>query len=905
MFEEFGINAGYVEELHAAYMLSPHAVEPKWRSFFEANEAGARALASSGDAGVSGDAFDSVAVLRLADAYRNHAHKRAHINPIYERVVVVAELDPSNYGLDINSTRDVPTVGIAGLSARATVADIVGQLEKVYASHVGAECGLIDNPKERAWLCERLEASGGAFALRREDAFRALERLTEAEGLEQFIAKNFVGAKRFSCEGSEAFLVYLDSTIEAAGAHGVSEVVIGMAHRGRLNVLVNTMGKSAKDLFAAFDDKTPDAWLGTGDVKYHLGYSKDRHTTSGNDVHLTLAFNPSHLEFVAPVVTGRARAKQDREKGREVIPVVIHGDAAVIGQGVVPETLNMARLPGYDVGGTIHIVVNNQVGFTTFPEDSRSTSYCTDVFRMLGMPVLHVNADDPDAVVFVARLAVEYRQLFKKDIAVDLVGFRKYGHNEGDEPRFTQPRMYAIIDKHPGVRGLYADALLARGQVAAGKADEMVAEVKARFDAALAEARAQTPVAVYPSSLGGVWKGYQGGPESAEPGFDTTVPADKLLGMLDAMSKLPEDFHVHPKVKANTLDARRDKAHANPSTLDWGAAEHLAFASLLTEGARVRITGQDARRGTFSHRHAVITDTENGNRYTPLEHLSESQAKVSVFDSPLSETGVLGFEYGYSLDTPDGLTIWEAQFGDFANGAQVIIDQFLAAAEDKWQRLSGLVLLLPHGYEGQGPEHSSARIERFLSLAARDNLRIVNLTTPAQIFHALRRQVKSALRKPLVVFTPKSLLRHPMAISSIDDLATGRFQHVITDTTVDPKTAKKVLLCTGRVYYDLVEERTKRGANDVAIVRLEQLYPLGSAIVDALAPYAKGTPLVWVQDEPRNTGAWYFLHANLHEHIGDRLPLSVVSRPAAASPATGSNAAHKVEQRMLLDAAFE
>ncbi len=902
MFEEFGINAGYVEELHAAYVLSPHAVEPKWRTFFEASEASARANGSGSGAATS-EAFDAVAVLRLAEAYRNHGHKRAHVNPLYPPSRDVPELSPAAYGLDTNTARALPTSGITGLAAQATLVEIVAHLESVYTAHIGTECGLIEDAAERAWLCEMLESTGGNLALGREDAFRALERLTEAEGLEQFIAKNFVGAKRFSCEGSESFLVYLDATIEAAGKAGASDVVLGMAHRGRLNVLVNTMGKSARDLFSAFDDKTPDAWMGTGDVKYHLGYSKDRHTSSGNDVHVSLAFNPSHLEFVAPVVVGRARAKQDRSGG-DCVPVIVHGDAAVIGQGVVPETLNMSRLPGYNVGGSVHVVVNNQVGFTTLPEDSRSTANCTDIFRMLSMPVLHVNADDPDAVVFAARVAVGFRQTFKKDVAIDLVGFRKYGHNEGDEPRFTQPKMYAIIDEHPGVRALYSEVLESRGQIASGKAAEMAAAAKARFDAALAEARAAAPVAVYPSSLQGVWAGFQGGVESGEPAFSTAVPADKLLTLIDKLAEYPSDFHVHPKVKANTLDARKDKAHATPSSLDWGAAEALAFASLVSEGRRVRITGQDARRGTFSHRHAVLTDTDTGARFTPLEHLSPTQAKFTIYDSPLSETGVLGFEYGYSLDTPDGLTVWEAQFGDFANGAQVIIDQFIAAAEDKWQRMSGLVLLLPHGYEGQGPEHSSARIERFLSLAARDNLRICNLSTPAQVFHALRRQVHSQLRKPLVVFTPKSLLRHPMAVSSLSDLSDGQFEHVILDTVVNPASAEKVLLCTGRVYYDLLEERTKRGDTSTAIVRLEQLYPLGTALANALAPYAEGTPLTWVQDEPRNTGAWYYLHANLHDVIGHRLPLSVVSRPAAASPATGSNAAHKIEQRMLLDAAF-
>jgi 2-oxoglutarate dehydrogenase E1 component len=624
-----------------------------------------------------------------------------------------------------------------------------------------------------------------------------------------------------------------------------------MAHRGRLNVLVNVLGKHPREVFAAFDDKHPDRFLGGGDVKYHLGYSSDRVTSSGATVHMSMTFNPSHLEWVNPVVEGRVRAKQRRGKRKSVMPLLIHGDAAFMGQGVVPETLNLAGLEGYKTGGTIHVVVNNQIGFTTMPEDSRSTRYCTDITRMMKVPVFHVNGEDPEAVIQVTRLATEFRQRYEKDVVIDMYCYRRYGHNEGDEPRFTQPVMYSLIDKKPTVREVYVRRLAAAGRFTVEEAETIAQERKAVLARALEEARSgdyHQP----PNAMQGVWQGYQGGPDAKVAEVATAVKKEELLDVLARLAKVPEGFHANPKV-LKLIEQRSERAAAH-QPLDWGTAEHLAFATLLLNGHDVRLSGQDARRGTFSHRHAVLTDTQTGARHVPLSTLG-TQAKFEVWDSPLSEAGVLGFEYGYSLDRPDGLVVWEAQFGDFLNSAQVIVDQFITSAEDKWLRLSGLVMLLPHGYEGQGPEHSSARIERFLQMCAEDNLQVCNLTTPAQFFHVLRRQMLRNTRKPLVVFTPKSLLRHPLAVSPLEDFTDAGFRRVIP-SKADPSRVKKILLCSGKVYYDLAEGRKTRGRDDVAIVRLEQLYPLNESIVEALGAYKDGTPLVWVQEEPRNMGGW-------------------------------------------------
>ncbi|WXA88271.1 2-oxoglutarate dehydrogenase E1 component [Pendulispora rubella] len=972
MFDEFGINAGLVEELHAKFQQNPQAVDVKWRKFFESlngapNGNGApiatvspAAVSGAFSAGggapsaapptvaaalrngngngavsptVNGSARASYAppaltisraeeqlvnavavqgrVYQLVNMYRSRGHLFARVDPLVKDPSIdptVAgappeaspELDLENFDLapqDLENT--FATGGISGLPERTTLRQIVAHMSETYCGSIGVEYTHIEEPEMRDWLEHRMESTRNRAALDHKQVVRILTKLTDAEVFENFIAKNYLGARRFSVEGAESVIALLAMLVDEAGTHGVGEIVLGMAHRGRLNVLANIMEKDVRELFAAFDDKKPERFLGGGDVKYHLGYSTDRVTSSGASVHLSLAFNPSHLEFVNPVVEGRVRAKQDRAKRKHVLPLLIHGDASFMGQGVVPETLNLAGLEGYSTEGTVHVVVNNQIGFTTLPKDSRSTRYCTDITRMMKTPVFHVNGEDPEAVIQVTRLAMEYRQRFQKDVVIDVYCYRKLGHNEGDEPRFTQPIMYALIDKKPTVREVYVQRLLETHRITRQQADDIERASKQRLDDALVEAR-KGDYHTLPSAMEGLWTPYYGGPDVLVPEVPTHVDKTHILDTLDRLTKVPHDFT--PNAKAHALiKARRDRARTQ-NTIQWETAETLAYATLLEQGHRVRLSGQDCRRGTFSHRHAVLYDTQTGAPFVPLANAGPG--RFEVLDSPLSEAAVLGFEYGYSLDWPDGLVIWEAQFGDFMNGAQVIIDQFIVSAEDKWNRLSGLVLFLPHGYEGQGPEHSSGRIERFLQAAAEDNIQVCNLTTPAQVFHVLRRQVLRPWRKPLVVFTPKSLLRHPEAISTVDDLATGSFQRVIPDASVDPKQTKRVLLCTGKVYYDLVKTRRDLKRDDVAIVRLEQLYPLNVTLKEALAPYPDGTPLVWVQEEPRNMGAWYFLNARLREFITDRLPLSLVSRVESASPATGSKASHDLEQRMLMDAAF-
>jgi 2-oxoglutarate dehydrogenase E1 component len=936
MFAEFGINAGFVEDLHARWRESPSSVGEEWRQFFDSLERGeapagltqtnghgaaARAYANGAEpaaaptAAVRRDerllaaAAMQGRVYQLVNAYRVRGHLFAKTDPLGTPQDAAPELDLANFGLseaDYDTT--FPTVGLAGLSDRATLRQIVGHLSETYCSSIGVEFTHIEEPDARAWLQNAMESSRNRPELDPNEVARIVKHLTDAEIFEQFVHKNFIGSKRFSCEGAESMISMLDLLIEYAANRGVEEIVIGMAHRGRLNVLANIMQKNVREIFAAFRDSNPERNLGRGDVKYHLGESSDRPTATGRMVHLSLAFNPSHLEFVNPVVEGRVRAKQDRRKRTHVMPLLIHGDAAFMGQGIVPETLNLAGLEGYSTGGTVHLVVNNQIGFTTVPDDSRSTRYCTDITRMMKVPVFHVNGEDPEAVIHVARLAIEFRQRFGKDVVIDMLCYRRYGHNEGDEPRFTQPVMYQLIDAKPTVREVYVRKLVETGQITQEQGDKLKAYCQAALAQALEEER-QGDWLRPPKAMGGVWAPYQGGPDASVPEKPTSVPRARLLELATRLAETPAGFSAHPKVKA-VLEQRRDRV-ASGQPFDWGTGETLAYATLVADGHRVRLSGQDARRGTFTHRHATLYDTNTGAAFTPLTNLGggggrggRDEGRFEVYDSPLSEAGVLGFEYGYSLDTPDGLVIWEAQFGDFANGAQVIIDQFILSAEDKWLRLSGLVLLLPHGYEGQGPEHSSARIERFLQLCASDNIQVQNLSTPAQLFHSLRRQVLRPWRKPLVIFTPKSLLRHKEAVSTVEELSNGGFQRVVPDLETDPRDVERVLLCSGKVFYDLHAARRESGRKDVAIVRMEQLYPVGDALSQALQVYAAGTPLLWVQEEPRNMGASYFMSANLRSFVGDRHPFSVVARPAAASPATGSKASHDLEQRRIIEEAL-
>jgi 2-oxoglutarate dehydrogenase E1 component len=947
MFGEFGINSGYVEELHARWVQSPHSVEEDWRRLFEGTEGapvpaaapsvpsinvlvahanGSAAAAVNGTkpavqvrAPATSAAYREAVretvivatelqsrVAHLVNAYRVRGHLFADVDPLGTAPEAAPELELSHFGLgESDLDKAFSTAGMSGLPERATLREIVAHLKETYCSAIGVEYTHIEEPEPRHWLQQQMESTRNHALLDRDELVRILTKLTEAEIFEQFIHKNYIGLKRFSLEGAESMIPMIDLLVEAAGQHGIEELVIGMAHRGRLNVLANVLGKNVREIFAAFDDKKPERFLGAGDVKYHLGYSSEVLTRSGRPVHLSMAFNPSHLEWVNPVVEGRVRAKIDRRKRKSTMPLLVHGDAAFMGQGVVAETLNLARLEGYSTGGTIHLVVNNQIGFTTLPRDTRSTRYCTDIIRMLRVPVFHVNGEDPEAAIQVTRLAIEFRQRFKQDVVIDMYCYRKYGHNEGDEPRFTQPVMYALIDKKPTVREVYVARLVEAGRVSRQEADAIAQERRATLERALGEAR-QGDYHQMPATMGGVWAPYQGGPDAGVPEVSTAFPTDKLLGALDKLRTMPPGFHANPKA-LKILEQRYERA-AGAQPLDWGAGEHMAFASILLEGHGVRLSGQDSRRGTFSHRHAVLFDTETGEPYAPLSNLGHwangGIGRFEVYDSPLSEAGVLGFEYGYSLDRPDKLVVWEAQFGDFMNSAQVIIDQFIVSAEDKWARLSGLVLLLPHGFEGQGPEHSSARVERFLQLSAEDNIQVCNLTTPAQFFHVLRRQVNRLWRKPLVVFTPKSLLRHPEAVSTLPQFAEGSFQRVIPDDLPDPTKVKRILLCSGKVYYDLAAERRRRKLDDIAIVRLEQLYPLSDALSRALAPYREGTPVMWVQEEPRNMGPWYFLNARRQEMFGARHPLALVSRPESASPATGSSAAHQLEQKMLIDQAF-
>ncbi|MCU0685782.1 MAG: 2-oxoglutarate dehydrogenase E1 component [Polyangiaceae bacterium] len=984
MFDEFGINAGFVEEQYYRFLENPQLVDESWRTYFGRRLIGNGAPAtetvyppsapSNGNSNGNGapsngngaghaearspsdspgrfqrevaitepTAFQSDArarfealaqaearrssltvdepaplsisrkvvaqaqVTNLVNAYRIRGHIFAHVNPLTPPGEPKDELAPAAFGLRDADLDHVFSAGdlVSGKS-ELTLREIVAVCDETYCRNVGVEFMMIDELEERTWLQERMESTRNRLQLGREEQIRILTKLTDAEVLEQFLGKAYQGAKRFSLEGAESLIPLLDLVVESAGDHAVEEIVIGMAHRGRLNVLCNTLDKNVRELFAAFNDTHPEWHFGSGDVKYHLGYSTDRETASGRSVHLTLAFNPSHLEWVNPVVEGRARAKQERRgdtAGRRVMPLLIHGDAAFIGQGVVPETLNLAALEGYRTGGTLHVIVNNQIGFTTDPSDARSTRYATDIARMLKIPIFHVNGEDPEAVAQVTRLAVEFRQRFSKDAIIDMYCFRKWGHNETDEPRFTQPLMYARIDQRESVRDVYVKRLLEMGQVSAEQAQQIAEGRRQHLVSALEETR-KSDFSKRPDAMGGVWAKYTGGADAAVPEADTSVDPGRLLGILRTISSTPEGFETH-KTVARIFRQRVERAEKGEG-LDWGTAENLAVASLLAEGHSVRISGQDARRGTFTHRHAVLRDGRTGEKFSPMTQVAASSAKLDVFDSPLSESGVLGFDYGYSLDRPEMLVCWEAQFGDFANSAQVIIDQFITAAEDKWHRLSSIVLLLPHGFEGAGPEHSSARLERFLQLAAEDNIQVCNLTTPAQIFHALRRQVLRPLRKPLVIMTPKSYLRHPDATSTLEEIGRGTYRRVLPD--VGPRDAEKVsrvLLCSGKVYYELAAARRERGADDVAIVRLEQLYPLNHELTDALAPYKDGTPLVWVQEEPWNMGAWFYINARLPTMLGRRLPLHCVSRSETASPATGSAAAHKVEQQMLLDAAF-
>jgi 2-oxoglutarate dehydrogenase E1 component len=791
------------------------------------------------------------------------------------------------------------------------LSDLLDRLRRTYCGHIGVEYMFMLDSERRSWLRQHMEHAENRAEFNVEAQRGILTKLSNAEAFEQVMIVKDGTNKRFSADGAEAMVPMIDTMLEVCGETGVAEVVIGMAHRGRLNVLTNILKKSSDQIYSEFfGPSDPKAYLGRGDVKYHMGFSSDHVTKTGKQIHLSLAFNPSHLEIVNPVVQGRVRAKQDRKHDEArglVLPLLIHGDAAFSGQGVVAETLNLMALRGYNVGGTIHLVVNNQVGFTTDPEDARSFRYCTGFAQMLDIPIFHVNGDDPEACCYVMRLATEYRQRFKSDVVIDLVCYRRFGHNEADDPSLTQPKMYELIHARPKVRQLYAESLAAANRISLEESEALRQKCFAEFTESYERVK-KANAYKSPSHLEGLWKNYQGGASKNTPSVATSVAKDKLVSLLNRIGTVPEGFTFFRQI--NQLLEKRRKMAAGEMPLDWGAAEHLAYATLLTEKTPIRLTGQDCERGTFTHRHAVLHDSKTGQTYTPLDNLSPDQAPLWIYNSPLSEMGPMGFEFGFSLDYPDALVMWEAQFGDFANMAQGIIDQFISASEEKWKRFSGLVLLLPHGYEGQGPEHSSARLERFLDLCGDDNIQVVNATTPAQIFHVLRRQVVRPYRKPLVVMSPKMLLRFAPANSSLDELATGSFQHVIADPTEPkPNSVEKLILCSGKIYYDLAEARAKVPDSKVALVRVEQLYPFPQEEVEALLKsYSKLKSVLWVQEEPQNMGAWRYMLPRLEEMLEqlgkENLGPVFVGRAEAASPATGVVAAHKLEQEMIVERAL-
>ncbi len=916
-------NIAFLEAIYEQYEQNPESVDPQWRALIE-YEAGRTGTNGHGGgvpnvvtehrAGLPDNLprdVEQVAlqkqVDRVIENYRMIGHLRANIDPLDRpRRTVTEGLDLEYFRLREEHLDREFSPGRLFDRNLVTLREILGKLQRTYCRRIGVEYWDVHDVEMRSWLREQMEACENEVVPSKDEQLRLLRSLARCDEVDTFLHNKFLGAKRFSVAGAESVLALLETLIDAGGDEGVEEVLMGMAHRGRLAVMMNVLGQTPAQIFERFEGGDPWANLGSGDVKYHLGCYRNYVTPTGQEMYLALAFNPSHLEAIGPVIAGRVRASQDRRPGEEtkVLGVTLHGDAAVMGQGVYAETLNLSRLEGYRNRGTIRVVINNQVGFTTDPSDSRSTVYPTAVADMLNAPVFHVNGDDPEAAAYVAKLALKFRQEFESDVIIDLVCYRKFGHNEGDEPTFTQPDMYGRIRGRKTVRELYEQRLLERGTVTQADLDALKAELKSEFEDALAKVRSSNGngngVGVTP--MHGVWENFAGGPDEAVPDVETKVPAARLDELSAKVTAVPEGFALHRKLQRFVKELGEMTRGEAP--LSWAACEHLAYASLLTEGHDIRISGQDAIRGTFTHRHCGWTDNNTGERYFALQNLESEQGTFSCYNSPLSEFGVLGFEFGYSLASPNTLLIWEAQFGDFANGAQVIIDQFLSSSEDKWNRISGLVMFLPHGYEGQGPEHSSARLERFLQMCAEDNMQVCNLTTPGQMFHVLRRQIHRKWRKPLVIMTPKSLLRTRASFSPRDVLTDGAFQRMIDDDTVKPKSVRRVMLCSGKVYYDLLAERDKLGRKDVALLRVEQLYPFpAQAVKGALDRYAKATEVFWVQEEPKNMGSWTFIRPHLEAVIGE-LPLKYVGRRESASPATGSAESHKLEQEMIMQAAY-
>ena len=928
-----GDNAAFLDAAYQDWLRDPASVDPAWQTLFEGlgervpvnggplpgqgpsvrprsifDPRGAGPLATTG---VAPDLRLVSGVPRLINAYRVRGHMVADVDPLRRRETVQhPEISLEFYGLsELDLDVPVPSAPIYGEPRVSTLRQIVARLRRAYCGSLGVEFMNIQDMNQKLWLQSRLETVWDKPVLNHAEHRRILRKLSDAEGFERMLHTKFPGTKRFSLEGAEPLIPLLDLLIEHAAARGVREIILGMAHRGRLNVLANILEKPISMIGREFQDSVGVSFQGSGDVKYHLGYASDQVTIRGDKVHLSLAFNPSHLEAVDPVVEGRVRAKQDRYANTEALPsnlrcmpMLLHGDAAFAGQGLVAETLNLSEIAGYRTGGTVHVIVNNQIGFTTPPSEARSTPYATDIARMLAIPIFHVNGEDPEAVAVAVQMAVEWRQEFHRDVVLDMYCFRKHGHNEGDEPSFTQPLLYEDIRTRPSPREVCARKLIAAGALSQEEADAISGESRERLERESAQpATGNAYAGSVHSPMWQVWKTHNHG--TLYTPTDTTFPLERLQALLVEANTLPAGFNAHVKIRR--LLQQRVEVARGERPVSWAEAEQAAFATLVCEGFRVRLSGQDSGRGTFSHRHAVLADVSDGSEIFPLDLLKDKKARFQVMDSSLSEAAVLGFEYGYSLDYPDALVLWEAQFGDFANGAQVIIDQFIVAGEQKWNRSSGLVMLLPHGYEGQGPEHSSARIERYLMLCAEDNIQIANCTTPANFYHLLRRQALRPVRKPLIVFTPKSLLRHAECVSTLEDLATGHFESVIREVEdLDPKEVRRLVLCQGKVYYDLLDERRKRQERRVALVRVEELYPYPAELLQAEFDRYPGAEIVWCQEEPRNMGAWPVYDEWLKDQLPPERQPRYVGRKRSASPATGSHHAHEHELEALLEAAL-
>jgi 2-oxoglutarate dehydrogenase E1 component len=925
----FGGNAPYIDELYESYLENQGSVSPEWKRYFDQIQALpgprdvphepvreliariARDRTGGGNKASPAEVAElfrrQAGVFQLISSYRFLGVRLANLDPLKRlKPLEIPELDPAFHGLTEADMDSVFNTGTFVGPEQMTLREILKALRETYCGTIGLEYMYITDMRQKRWLQQRFEGSRSRASYGPDVKRHILERLTAAEGLEKYLHTRYVGQKRFSLEGGDSIILMLDTLLQKAGGAGVQELVIGMAHRGRLNVLVNTMGKMPKDLFEEFEGKHAGE-LPAGDVKYHQGFSSDV-MTPGGPMHLTLAFNPSHLEIVNPVVEGSVRARQHRRRdreGRQVMPVLLHGDAAFAGQGVVMETLNLSQTRGYGTGGTVHIIVNNQIGFTTSdPRDTRSTLYCTDVAKMVEAPVIHVNGDDPEAVNLATEIAVEFRTEFGKDVVVDVVCFRRLGHNEQDEPMVTQPLMYKIIGEHPGTRKLYADRLVREGILREGEAEAMVKAYRDALDAGQHTNR--SIIYNYKPPFQVDWTPYQGVQWRQQ--VETGMPIEELRALAERLTTLPSDLKLHPRVEKVIADRRQMGLGKLP--LDWGMAETLAYAGLLRQGFGVRLSGQDSGRGTFFHRHAVLHDQNrerwDAGTWVPLQRIAENQPDFLVIDSVLSEEAVLGFEYGYATASPTELVVWEAQFGDFANGAQVVIDQFIASGEVKWGRMCGLVMMLPHGYEGQGPEHSSARIERFLQLCADYNMQVVVPSTPAQMFHVLRRQMLRPYRRPLVIMSPKSILRHKESVSSLEELATGRFQPLIPEAeAIDPNKVRRVVFCSGKIYYDLLAARREKKIEDIALVRIEQLYPFPHDEFEAeIARYSKAGEVVWCQEEPGNQGAWHRIQHYLLRHLRPDQKLRYALRASSASPAGGYLALHNQRQTTVVDAAL-